>query len=65
MKKQKDGKRANNKRPYIGPRVTVLSPKSAQAKELVDDVGSDSGSKGQDSDAALTPEPAKAKKRSA
>jgi hypothetical protein len=36
MKNKNDRKRANNKRPYIGPRATVLNPESDQAKKLAD-----------------------------
>lgn len=34
MKNKNDHKPAGDKRPYIGPRVTVLSPDSAQAKNI-------------------------------
>jgi len=64
MKKQKDGKRAKEKKPYIGPRVTVLSPKSTKAKKLVDEFDSDSENEGRET-TMLESEPAKAKKRSA
>lgn len=62
---EKDGNRAKEKKHYIGPRVTVLSAKSAQARKLVDEFGSGSGNEDQQSDTALKPEAAKAKKRSA
>jgi len=66
MKKQKAGKRAAEKRPYNGPRITVLSSKSAKARRLLADFDGDSGnSEDQESGSTLKSEPEKAKKRSA
>jgi hypothetical protein len=65
MRKQKDGKRAKEKRPYIGPRVTVLSPNSERAKKLVNEAGNESRNEDQKSGPEVKSEVAKAKKRSA
>ncbi len=62
MKNEKDVKSAKEKKIYIGPRVTVLSPKSEKAIELVNEVGSESGDESQDGNVAK-PQSGKSKKR--
>jgi hypothetical protein len=63
MKKQKEEKRA--KRPYIGPRIMVLSAKSAKAKRLVNEAVNEPRNEGEEGDSKVKSELPKAKKRSA
>jgi len=40
MKTKRDRKGAADKKPYVGPRLTILPPKSDDAKRLADELAS-------------------------